>query len=120
MWSNTFVFNNIGKRIKLICELVFFLLLLAGIAGWYLIVSLFVSDFPERIVWTVILSCIWGGLLYLSVMILYAFGELVDQSQIQTEQNKVIIGLLGKGNDSKSADKDVVLDDNNVSHFYDV
>lgn len=82
------MFNNIGKKIKGLAKVVFWVEFISTILGGFVFIvsSFFWVDEPIAIVGVIIAAIVGVAILFLlewlSVWMLYAFGELVDNSTI--------------------------------------
>lgn len=107
------MFENVGKKIKGLCKIVFIVLVsITVISAIYIIASMIITDnaeFKDYLVALLVCVLIIGVgtlLAWLTVLFLYAFGELVDTNQIAVEQNEQIIDYLSKGKKTTKKQKD--------------
>ncbi len=94
------MFNNVGKKLKTLAVIAFIggviISTLFAFLAAYLLITF--DDKPMLILLGIIVFIVIEaiGILisWLTVLMLYAFGELVDTNQIQVKQNYAIIKLL--------------------------
>ena len=117
------MFENIGKKIKSLCKIVFYVLVSCSLLGGLIcFISVFVSNNEpefEQIFggfFLMVLICGLGVFFsWILVLFIYAFGELVDSGTILVKQNKKIIALLsGEEQDEVSSVKFFSQDNSNV------
>ena len=99
------MFNDIGKKIKGLCKIVFYISLVAvGIVG-IVVFATGVEYSNEPVGLFFLMLLIWGAgalISYLLVLFLYAFGELVDTNLTLVKQNdKIIKMMLPKNKDEQ-------------------
>ena len=88
------MFNDIGKKIKGLCKIVFFVvLIIVAIIGIVVCVGL---DSGKGVLMMFLIWGIGALIAYLLVLFLYAFGELVDTNSTIVKQNEKIIKIMSK------------------------
>ena len=120
------MFEDIGKKIKNLCKVVFYVLsACAVIGGLIAFISPILAENAEielillGFVLMIAISALGVFVAWLIVMLLYAFGELVDLNQKQVNQNRKIISILlnkelKDGEDEEYESKSVNFFENNA------
>lgn len=94
------MFENIGKKIKSLCKVVFYVLSACAVMGGLIAFISPIANGADAgpillgFLLMFVISALGIFLAWLIVMLLYAFGELVDANQIQVKQNRKIISIL--------------------------
>lgn len=74
-----FIFNNIGKKIKILAEMAFIIEALASIiSGIVLICMGIMNEIASLGILGIVLFILGPVLSYIGVFVLYGFGELID------------------------------------------
>lgn len=96
------MFNNVGKKIKTLAVIMFVIFMIISTAVACGITYLIISSDSDNLTYIilgllsfVLIEAIGTFISWLSVLMQYAFGELVDTNQKQVRQNNIIVELLG-------------------------
>jgi hypothetical protein len=107
------MFSEVGKKIKGLCKFVFGVMV---VVSFIIAIAVFAgrvsSGEAEDILLGMLLFVIIGGvgvfISWLSVLFLYAYGEIVEANQTRVKQNKKIIQLLSGGKEIEDEEEEEV------------